>query len=96
MRDRERFVTEFAGDDRVVGDYLLAEVLDRQPPRLRQFLLRTSIVDRNCRTHDVPNLFVADGSLFTTGAAANPTLTIVALAARQADYIAEQLAGRHL
>jgi choline dehydrogenase-like flavoprotein len=44
----------------------------------------------------VPNLFVADGSLFTTGAAANPTLTIVALAARQADYIAEQLAGRHL
>ena len=48
------------------------------------------------QTHDVPNLFVADGSLFTTGAAANPTLTIVALAARQADYIAEQLAGRHL
>ncbi len=46
--DRERFVTEFAGDDRVIGDYLLAEVLDRQPPRLRQFLLRTSIVDRVC------------------------------------------------
>ena len=43
-----------------------------------------------------PLLAVADGSLFTTGAAANPTLTIVALAARQADYIAEQLAGRHL
>ena len=37
---------EFAGDDRVVGDYLLAEVLDRQPPRLRAFLLRTSLVDR--------------------------------------------------
>ena len=37
---------EFAGDDRVVGDYLLAEVLDRQPPRLRSFLLRTSLVDR--------------------------------------------------
>ena len=48
------------------------------------------------QTHDVPNLFVSDGSLFTTGAAANPTLTIVALAARQADYIAQQLAGRHL
>jgi choline dehydrogenase-like flavoprotein len=48
------------------------------------------------QTHDVPNLFVADGSLFTTGAAANPTLTIVALAVRQADYIAQQLAGRHL
>ena len=46
--DPERFVTEFAGDDRVVGDYLLAEVLDRQPPKLRAFLLRTSIVDRVC------------------------------------------------
>jgi LuxR family maltose regulon positive regulatory protein len=46
--DPERFVTEFAGDDRVVGDYLLAEVLDRQPPKLRMFLLRTAIVDRIC------------------------------------------------
>ena len=46
--DPERFVEEFAGDDRAVGDYLLAEVLDRQPPRLRRFLLRTSIVDRIC------------------------------------------------
>ncbi len=44
----ERFVEEFAGDDRVVGDYLIAEVLDRQPPRQRAFLLRTSLVDRVC------------------------------------------------
>jgi LuxR family maltose regulon positive regulatory protein len=44
--DPERFVTEFAGDDRVVGDYLVAEVLDRQPPKLRGFLLRTSLVER--------------------------------------------------
>jgi LuxR family maltose regulon positive regulatory protein len=44
--DPEQFVREFAGDDRVVGDYLLAEVLDRQSPRLRAFLLRTSLVDR--------------------------------------------------
>jgi LuxR family maltose regulon positive regulatory protein len=51
LRDREdpeRFVAEFAGDDRAVGDYLLAEVLDRQPPRVRRFLLRTAIVDRIC------------------------------------------------
>ena len=43
------------------------------------------------RAHDVPNLFVSDGSVFTTGAAANPTLTIVALAVRQAEHIIEQL-----
>src|SRR3954454_9980170 len=44
--DPEDFVREFAGDDRVIGDYLLAEVLDRQAPELRAFLLRTSLVDR--------------------------------------------------
>ena len=49
------------------------------------------VVDRWGRSHDVPNLFISDGSQFTTGAAANPTLTIVALAIRQAEYIAEQL-----
>jgi choline dehydrogenase-like flavoprotein len=41
------------------------------------------------QAHDVPNLFVSDGSVFTTGAAANPTLTIVALAIRQAEYLGE-------
>jgi choline dehydrogenase-like flavoprotein len=39
----------------------------------------------------VPNLVVSDGSVVTTGAAANPTLTIVALAIRQAEHIVEQL-----
>ncbi|RBM22447.1 2-keto-gluconate dehydrogenase [Prauserella sp. PE36] len=48
------------------------------------------VVDRFGRAHDVPNLFVSDGSVFTTGGAANPTLTIVALAIRQAEYIAGQ------
>jgi len=49
------------------------------------------VADRFGRTHDVPNLFVSDGSAFTTGAAANPTLTIVALAIRQAEFIATEL-----
>ncbi len=43
------------------------------------------------RSHDIANLFISDGSQFTTGAAENPTLTIVTLAIRQADYIAEQM-----
>lgn len=41
------------------------------------------------RTHDVPNLFISDGSQFTSSAAENPTLTIVTLAIRQAGHIAE-------
>jgi LuxR family maltose regulon positive regulatory protein len=40
-----RFVTELAGDDKSIADYLTGEVLDRQPDDLRGFLLQTSIVD---------------------------------------------------
>jgi LuxR family maltose regulon positive regulatory protein len=43
--DPHRFVTEFAGDDKSVADYLTREVLDQQPQELRSFLLRTCIVD---------------------------------------------------
>jgi LuxR family transcriptional regulator, maltose regulon positive regulatory protein len=40
-----RFVSELAGDDKSIADYLTGEVLDRQPEEMRSFLLRTSIVD---------------------------------------------------
>ena len=46
------------------------------------------------QTHDIPNLFISDGSQFTTGGAENPTLTIVALAIRQADHIASQMSRK--
>jgi LuxR family maltose regulon positive regulatory protein len=46
--DPERFVEHFAGTDATVSDYLVSEVLARQPPDLRDFLLRTSIVDLVC------------------------------------------------
>ena len=52
------------------------------------------VVNKWGQTHDINNLFVSDGSQFTTGAAENPTLTIVALAMRQADYIAKEMAAR--
>ena len=51
------------------------------------------VVDAYGEAHDVPGLYVSDGSVMTTGAAANPTLTIVALAIRQAEHIAAQLGG---
>ena len=38
-----------------------------------------------------PNLYISDGSQMTTGAAANPTLTIVALAIRQAEHLLGEL-----
>ena len=52
---------------------------------------KDGVVNKHGQTHDIANLFISDGSQFTTGAAENPTLTIVALAIRQADYIAEQM-----
>ncbi|MCW5625203.1 MAG: GMC family oxidoreductase, partial [Burkholderiales bacterium] len=57
---------------------------------------RDGVVNKWGQAHDVKNLFVSDGSTFTTGAAENPTLTIVALALRQADYIAKEMAARNL
>lgn len=51
------------------------------------------VVNKNGQSHDVANLFISDGSQFTTGAAENPTLTIVALAIRQADHIAREMAA---
>jgi choline dehydrogenase-like flavoprotein len=47
----------------------------------------TSVVDSTCRTHDVPNLYVADSSFFPTSGGLNPTLTIQANAYRVADAI---------
>jgi LuxR family transcriptional regulator, maltose regulon positive regulatory protein len=44
--DPERFATEFSGSERTVADYLLAEVLERQPAEVRRLLLRTSVLDR--------------------------------------------------
>jgi choline dehydrogenase-like flavoprotein len=54
---------------------------------------KDGVVNKHGQSHDIANLFVSDGSQFTTGAAENPTLTIVALAIRQADYIASQMAS---
>jgi choline dehydrogenase-like flavoprotein len=52
---------------------------------------REGVCDGFGRTHDVGNLFVADGSVFTQQTDKSPTLTIMALALRQADFILEEL-----
>jgi choline dehydrogenase-like flavoprotein len=53
----------------------------------------TSVVDGHGRAHEVPNLFVADGSIFPTSGGGPPTLTIMAQALRTAEQI-DRLAGR--
>jgi choline dehydrogenase-like flavoprotein len=49
---------------------------------------KTSVVNADHRTHDVPNLFLCDGSSFVTSGCGQPTMTIEALAFRAADRIA--------
>jgi choline dehydrogenase-like flavoprotein len=54
------------------------------------------VVDAYGRTHDVANLFISDGSTLSTPGSANPTLTIVALALRQAEYISREMSASNL
>jgi choline dehydrogenase-like flavoprotein len=51
------------------------------------FDARTSVVDADCRSWDIPNLWICDGSVFPTVGGANPSLTIQAIACRTADRI---------
>ncbi len=60
---------------------------------------KTSVLNRFCRSHDVDNLYVVDGSCFVTFPEKNPTLTIMALAVRAARYMKNESQGlstRHL
>ncbi len=56
---------------------------------------KRSALNGFCQSHEVKNLFVVDGSAFTTATEKNPTLTILALCWRATDYMAEEIrAGR--
>jgi choline dehydrogenase-like flavoprotein len=57
---------------------------------------RTSVVNAQCQAHDVPNLYVVDASVFPSSSEKNPTLTIMALAARAAENIAVRLKAREV
>ena len=51
----------------------------------------TSVLDTNCKTHEIDNLYVVDGSFFPSSGAVNPSLTIMANALRVGDYLIEKL-----
>jgi choline dehydrogenase-like flavoprotein len=52
---------------------------------------KTSVLDPNCRAWEVGNLYVTDGGCFVSNADKNPTLTIMALAWRAAEHMADQV-----
>ena len=51
----------------------------------------TSVLNKYCQAHEVKNLFVADAAPFVSNPDKNPTLTIIALAWRTAEYLAEEM-----
>ena len=55
---------------------------------------RYGVVDRNCRSHEVENLYLGGCSVFTRAGVWNPTLTIVALSVRMAEHLREYFNGR--
>jgi len=86
--DRAREALQAAGATHVLVDPIMPE----QPGHLLGTARMgddraTSVVDQFGRAHDVPNLFVVDGSIFVTGGGVNPTNTICALALRCAAEI---------
>ncbi|GBO55412.1 glucose-methanol-choline oxidoreductase [Pseudanabaena sp. lw0831] len=52
---------------------------------------QTSVLNLNCQTHDIDNLYVVDGSFFCSSGAVNPTLTIIANALRVAEHLIKRL-----
>ena len=52
---------------------------------------KTSVLDLNCRSHEVDNLYVTDASFFPSIGAVNPTLTIIANALRVAEHLRQRL-----
>ena len=81
--------SEFWGGDASIGCHNMGVARMSEDPK-------DGVTNRWGQAHDVPNLFVSDGSVFSTSGAANPTLTIVALAIRQADHIAERMRQKML
>lgn len=51
----------------------------------------TSVLDVNCRAHDLDNLYAVGGSFFPSSGAVNPALTIIANALRAADHLKDRL-----
>lgn len=51
---------------------------------------KTSVVNEFCQSHDIPNLYVCDASVFITSGGANPTETVMAIAARTADHLIDR------
>jgi LuxR family maltose regulon positive regulatory protein len=93
--DRKGFITAFAGDDRHLVDYLGAEVLASQPDAVREFLLRTSVLDRFCGSF-CDAVLETSGSASTIGEIERSNLFVVSLDSKREWYRYHHLFGELL
>ncbi len=95
LHDNDKKVTQFGVEKTTEVMYAAGAEEVVQEPRYAHLVggarmgsdPATSVADKYGRTHDIPNLFICDGSLLPTQGSANPGLTIQSLAARTADYL---------
>jgi choline dehydrogenase-like flavoprotein len=81
--DPERVEAEILRDGAYGGHHLGTTRMSSSP--------QTGVVDADCQVHGVANLYVTGGAVFATSGQANPTLTILALALRLADYLRQHV-----
>ena len=94
MTAHNRLVARMRKALREVGfPFVLTKPFDRRTPSHQCGTIRMgsdplcAVVDPTCRSFDHPNLFVVDASVLPTSAAANPSLTVAALALRAAEHV---------
>ncbi len=85
-REKMTEILQAAGGEDVWSDHRMAHLFGTCRMGLDP---DDSVVNADCRAHDVPNLFICDGSVFPNSTGVNPSLTIQALAARTADRICD-------
>jgi choline dehydrogenase-like flavoprotein len=57
---------------------------------------KTSVLNQYNQMHEVPNVFITDGSCMTSSSCVNPSLTYMALTARACDYACKEMKKMHL
>ena len=88
----ELLETSGAENVRVVGgDYRVGEGIHEMGTARMSATPETGCVDKHNRVHEIPNLYVTDGSFMTSGGCQNPSLTYMAFAARAANHAVEAM-----
>jgi choline dehydrogenase-like flavoprotein len=86
----------FKDDKGYDGDYAIGLGIHEMGTARMGRDVKTSVLNRNNQLHEVPNVYVTDGSAMTSAGNVNPSLTYMALTARAADHAVKELKKMNL